>query len=173
MPGFWAAFIALNDSARMRLADAIKVPVLAPLAEQPAFPRPATVPAPRPAASGAPVGPRPAVDLRTFDRVPLNLRMRFRNLQELREEIATNLSAGGMFVQTDRPPELREVVLVTIELPGDPAPVEAKAQVVHRVTREDGRLTGRRAGVGVQFIGASDDFRERLDAFLARFQEGE
>jgi Tfp pilus assembly protein PilZ len=61
---------------------------------------------------------------------------------------------------------------VSIELPpgasGERRPIEVQAEVVHRVTPDEAKATGRPAGVGVQFVGADDSFRERLDAFLAR-----
>jgi type IV pilus assembly protein PilZ len=124
-----------------------------------------------PVAPPPPAPARPeASDLRSTQRVAANLRVRFQTAAALKEEISTNISAGGMFIRTDTPPQLREMVKVSIELPGESEPIEAQAQVVHRVTREEGRLTGRVAGVGVQFFEADDRFREALDAWLARTQ---
>jgi hypothetical protein len=34
------------------------------------------------------------------------------------------------------------------------------------VTADQGRATGRPAGAGLQFIGATDEFRQRLDACI-------
>ena len=154
---------------------------LVAMVDKPAAPTPVllTSPLSRPRVSvppllipSAPPAPeRPDVaDLRSTQRVAANLRVRFQTAAALKEEISTNISAGGMFIRTDAPPQLREMVKVSIELPGESEPIEAQAQVVHRVTREEGRLTGRLAGAGVQFFEADDRFREALDAWLARTQ---
>jgi hypothetical protein len=45
--------------------------------------------------------------------------------------------------------------------------VKTQAEVVHRVTPEEARASGRRAGAGLQFVGANDEFRQRLDACVA------
>jgi len=45
--------------------------------------------------------------------------------------------------------------------------VKTHAEVVHRVTPEEARASGRRAGAGLQFVGADDEFRQRLDACVA------
>lgn len=77
-----------------------------------------------------------------------------------------NLSASGLFIQTDMPPALDEIVQVILELPDGLPPAEAQAIVLHRV------LPGANepAGAGVQFIGADDGFRARLDSYLDRLQ---
>jgi uncharacterized protein (TIGR02266 family) len=111
-----------------------------------------------------------AGNLRSTQRVRASLRVSFQTAAELKKEISVNISAGGMFIRTDEPPQLRDVVKVSIELPGETKPIETEAQVVHRVTREEGRLTGRTAGVGVQFVEADDRFRETLDGWLAKTQ---
>jgi uncharacterized protein (TIGR02266 family) len=114
---------------------------------------------------------RPDVaDLRSTQRVDARLRVRFQTAAALKQEMSLNISAGGMFIRTDAPPSMREMVKVSIELPGETEPIEAQAQVVHRVTREEGRLTGRHPGAGVQFFEADDRFREALDAWIAKTQ---
>ncbi|GAC1343871.1 MAG: hypothetical protein NVSMB23_18160 [Myxococcales bacterium] len=192
--GFWAEFVALSASARARLegliaskrAAAGAVAAANPAAAPPAAgaggragapaagprappppPRPRAPPVIIPVMEPVPRGP-PLADLRSTQRIAAKLRVRFQTSAALKEEISVNISAGGMFIRTDNPPPLREMVKVAIELPGEAEPIEAHAQVVHRVTREEGRLTGRPAGAGVQFVEADDRFREALDAWLAK-----
>jgi uncharacterized protein (TIGR02266 family) len=105
---------------------------------------------------------------RVLQRYPLKLVVRFGTLDQLRKEHATNISAGGMFIKTDQPPDMNETVQVTIDVPGGGRPVEAKATVVHRVTPEDARTRGVDAGVGVQFVESDDRFRERVDELIAK-----
>ena len=103
---------------------------------------------------------------RATARYPVHLAVRFGTLDQLRKEFATNISAGGMFIRTDRPPPMDAVVQVSIDLPGGGAPIEAKATVVHRVTAEQARERGVEAGAGVQFVQTDDRFRERLDQMI-------
>jgi PilZ domain-containing protein len=79
---------------------------------------------------------------------------------------ALNLSASGVFVQSDAPPELDQIVHVILELPDGKPPAEVQGIVLHRV------LPGGQAtpGAGVQFVGADDSFRVRLDAYLERLR---
>jgi uncharacterized protein (TIGR02266 family) len=104
---------------------------------------------------------------RALRRYPVKLVVRFGTVDQLRKEHATNISAGGMFIKTDQPPPMDEVVQVTIDLPGGGRPVEAKATVVHRVTVEEARARGCDAGVGVQFVQSDDRFRDRIDRIIA------
>lgn len=79
---------------------------------------------------------------------------------------ALNLSASGLFIETEAPPDVDKIVHVILELPDGKPPAEAQAIVLHR------EIPGRAAtpGAGVQFVGASDEFRQRLDAYLARLK---
>jgi uncharacterized protein (TIGR02266 family) len=104
---------------------------------------------------------------RAMRRYPVKLVVRFGTVDQLRKEHVTNISAGGMFIKTDQPPPMDEVVQVTIDLPGGGRPVEAKATVVHRVTVEEARARGCDAGVGVQFVQSDDRFRDRIDEIVA------
>jgi len=74
---------------------------------------------------------------------------------------------GGIFIASDNPPPLRETLELSLDLPDGKGPVKTQAEVVHRVTPEEARASGRRAGAGLQFVGADDEFRQRLDACVA------
>jgi type IV pilus assembly protein PilZ len=100
---------------------------------------------------------------RAFPRVDARFAVRFGNVQDFVLEYAANISAGGVFVQTENPPELHSVVTVILELPDGGKPVEAKGLVVHRVSSQDAKARGTPGGMGVQFVDASDEFRERID----------
>jgi len=132
--GFWADFIVVDPQARMRIAHLLS-------------------------ARDEHEGP----DLRTFDRFPVRLSVRFRTAQEFVDEHATNLSRGGIFIRSDDPPPVNSSVEVEISLPDGGAPVSSAGVVVHQV------LPGgkKEAGAGVQFVDASDAFRDRLDRYMA------
>jgi uncharacterized protein (TIGR02266 family) len=116
-----------------------------------------------------------ASDHRSTVRVPAQLRVRFESLDAVTEQFTTDLSAGGMFVQSDQPPAYGSEVTLAIELPGEEKPIQCRALVVHRVSPEDARngdgSSARRiSGVGIQFLDADDRFREQIDGYLARAQ---
>jgi uncharacterized protein (TIGR02266 family) len=151
--GYWAEFVNLPGSLRSGIAG---------LLERRA----------RAAASGpgAPIGAIPVArkapgddPRRAFPRVEARFRVRFGNVQDFVLEYAANISAGGVFVETESPPDLRSVVTVTMELPDGGSPVEAKGIVVHRVLPQDAKARKTAPGVGVQFVDSTDEFRERID----------
>ncbi len=100
---------------------------------------------------------------RSFPRHRARFLVRFESVQEFVLQYAANISAGGVFINTDFPPAMESVITVSLELPGGSAPVTARAQVVHRVTPEQAAATHTDAGAGVQFIDADDAFREGID----------
>jgi uncharacterized protein (TIGR02266 family) len=99
----------------------------------------------------------------TQPRYPTSLRVAFSAAEGFAEE-ATNISAGGMFVRTDRELARGALVSVALEIPDGERPAPVQAKVVHDVapSRE---LTSSR-GVGVQFVGADDAFRRRLERYI-------
>jgi type IV pilus assembly protein PilZ len=99
---------------------------------------------------------------RTFPRVAVKLEVRFRTASEFVQEHAVNLSRGGIFIQSDDPPPIDSAVEVEIHLPDAGLPVTSKGIVVHRQLAAPGKLSG----AGVQFVDASDAFRERIDRFM-------
>jgi len=135
--GFWADF-ELDRSAKARIARALGL-----------------------AAQGA----RP-MDRRATARYPARFAVRFRTVDEFKREYATNISAGGLFIRTDAPPEMSSVIHVELELPGG-TPVAGKMLVVHRVGPAEAAQRNVEPGVGVQLVEADDLFRERIDKFVA------
>jgi len=99
---------------------------------------------------------------RTFQRVAVKLEVRFRTANEFVKEHALNLSRGGIFIQSDDPPPIDSAVEVEIHLPDAGLPVTGNGIVVHRQLAAPGKVSG----AGVQFVDASDAFRERIDRFM-------
>ena len=99
---------------------------------------------------------------RYLDRFRVTLAMG----QHRAQREALNLSASGLFIQSEAPPEIDQIVQVILELPDGLPPLEVQGLVLHRV------LPGGEAapGAGVQFIAADDTFRGRLDAYLEKLR---
>jgi len=135
--GFWVDFVP-DKMAQSRIARALGI------VEEPARP----------------------MDRRATHRYAARFAVRFGSVDDFRREYATNISAGGLFIRTEQPPEMDAVVDVVLELPGG-EPIQGKALVVHRVTPEEARGRQVDPGIGVQFVHGDDRFRERVDQFLA------
>ena len=99
---------------------------------------------------------------RAYERAPVKLGVKFRTESEFVQEHALNLSRGGIFIRTDDPPPVDSAVEVEIHLPDNSPPISSSGIVVHR------QLPGgaKAAGCGVQFVDASDYFRERIDEYM-------
>ncbi len=154
-PGFWADFVDLGEAQRIQIREVI---------------------ARRERASAAvPIGVialHPHADpRRSFPRFNARFAVRFATVQDFVLEYAANISAGGVFVETENPPPLNSIVQVEMELPGANRGVPARAMVVHRVTKEEAEQRGTPPGMGVQFMDADDEFRNRIDAAIAHILE--
>ncbi|MBS2024103.1 MAG: TIGR02266 family protein [Deltaproteobacteria bacterium] len=191
--GFWAEFIASGPEAKEKLHGLLypkpRAPEPVPIGavqptrsssvadERPVFPtvQRTHTPVPPMKAMTEPLAQPPSGPVllagdsnrRTFPRYRARFGVRFESVQDFVLEYAANISAGGVFVVTDHPPEMNAVITVSMELPGSREMVTCKAVVVHRVTPEIGRDRGVQAGAGVQFIDADDAFREKIDRAIA------
>lgn len=144
--GFRASFTDLPEEARQQIQAA--------LAAGPSAQPAAVEPLEHPSAAERRLLPR------YLDRFRVTLQ--FARHRAQREVL--NLSATGLFIQTDAPPAIDQIVQVILELPDGKPPAETQAIVVHRVVPGDVAVPG----AGVQFIAADDDFRARLDAYLEK-----
>jgi uncharacterized protein (TIGR02266 family) len=153
-PGFWVGFDELSPDARAFLDVLLRSRGVAGL-RRPA--KLATTPA------KPPPGPEAG---RAWPRVPARLRVGWTSSKDFLSAYSKNISRGGIFIATENPPALREVVELSVELPDGKPPVKSHAEVVHCVSVAEARATGTVAGAGLQFLDASDDFRERLDACI-------
>jgi uncharacterized protein (TIGR02266 family) len=156
-PGFWAEFVGAGEAELARIAE------LLGRRER--------------AADAKPIGAmalNPHDDpRRAFPRYNVRFAVRFATVQDFVLEYAANISAGGVFVHTEEPPPLKTVVQVEMELPGGADPVPARGMIVHRVTKQEAEQRGTLAGVGVQFVDADDQFRQRIDAAIAHILDTE
>jgi type IV pilus assembly protein PilZ len=148
--GFWAEFVTLDAEVSARIHELLQ--------------RRAT------AAKAGPATPIGAVKLkrsddtrRAFPRYEARFQVGWSTVQDFVLEYAANISVGGVFVQTETPPELDQIVTVSLSLPGSGTPVETKGVIVHRVTREQADERNVVPGMGVQFLDSSDEFRGAIE----------
>ena len=77
---------------------------------------------------------------------------------------STNLSDGGVFIATVRPVAIGAVVKLRFQLPGG-ARIECSG-VVRWVRQVNDKRSETVPGLGVQFVGLSDDAKHAIDAFV-------
>jgi uncharacterized protein (TIGR02266 family) len=164
-PGFWAHFVEVGPAERKQIDETI------------ARRERASQATPIGAVAVRPVTLDDIEDAedprRAFPRYETRFAVRFSTVQDFVLEYAANISAGGVFVHTVEPLPLQTVVSIEMQLPGSDVPVSAKGMVVHRVTADDAAQRGTLPGMGVQFVEASDEFRDRIDAAIAHILESE
>jgi hypothetical protein len=102
---------------------------------------------------------RREMSLRPYPRFHTQLQVVMRERGQPRAEgYVTNISRSGAFIRVDSLPERGSVVELELSLPEGRA-YSVHAYVVHLAERR---------GVGVQFIGASDEFSAQLEEYLAK-----
>jgi len=103
-----------------------------------------------------------APNLRAFQRTPVELTAVITTPKGTVETRIRDISPAGMFIEMEKMPAFAAVFPVLLELPDGQPPLLVTVQSV----RHETGAGGRRPGVGVRFVGGTDDFRVRLDAFL-------
>jgi uncharacterized protein (TIGR02266 family) len=153
-PGFWVEFENLDAGTRALIEAALD-------------------PARAMRAPGSKPPPQPDQRPRAFPRVQTRLQVGWSTAKEFLVAYAENISRGGIFVATQNPPAVHEVVELLLELPDGQAPVKVNAEVVQCVPADVARATGRTPGAGLQFIGGDEDFRRRVDACIEHLLDQE
>jgi hypothetical protein len=103
-----------------------------------------------------------APNLRAFQRTPVELSAVITTPKGTVETRIRDISPAGMFIEMEKMPAFAAVFPVLIQLPDGQQPLLVTVQSV----RHETGASGRPAGVGVRFVGGTDEFRVRLDAFL-------
>lgn len=102
---------------------------------------------------------------RLHGRVPVRVKVQFRNASSFLIAYSLNLSRGGIFVETTNPPEVGSLLELEFDAP------QAREIVLR------GRVTWRRAvgdadgpvGVGIEFDDVTDSLGEIIDRLVAEF----
>lgn len=92
-----------------------------------------------------------AMERRRSDRADLVVRVDYQTVDELFSDFARNINEGGMFVETEHPPQVGTQVTLQFRIPGSDDPVVSTGRVV-RVSEGAADVPG----MGIEF--------EQLDA---------
>jgi len=94
---------------------------------------------------------------RKHDRVPIAIAVSYENHQETVVVQSRDISLGGLFLGTTTPAPPGTDLALTLRLPDEHGPIQARGRVVHC-------LQG--IGMGVEFSGFSGDSEARLHDYL-------
>ena len=92
----------------------------------------------------------------------------YRSLGSFLSDWATNISQGGLFINTRKPLPVGTPVSIIIQLPGEPFPSSLEGRVT-RVTELDNQ-EGMVPGMGVEFTGLDAARRAELERFVQRLK---
>jgi type IV pilus assembly protein PilZ len=102
---------------------------------------------------------KPSADRRRSRRTDLVVRVDYRTVDDLFSEFARNINEGGIFVETDTPPELGSSVDLQFQLPGREEPLRVKGTVVRT---SDGNAR-EAPGMGIEFEDLGPLDRQRIN----------
>jgi len=112
---------------------------------------------------------RPAgVERRRSSRVDLVVRVDYKTVDELFSEFARNINEGGLYVETDSPPQLGSSVALQFKIPGGDEPI----QVMGRVVRISEGEAGGPPGMGIEFDDLNAQSRELINELVRNLRVG-
>ncbi|MFB3117444.1 MAG: PilZ domain-containing protein, partial [Myxococcota bacterium] len=89
-------------------------------------------------------------------------RLKFASVEEFQQEHTANLVNGGVFIATEEPATLREMVVVELAIAGETRTVRLDGEIVHIVPPEMAEA-GAQPGVAVQFSCTQTALRAALE----------
>jgi type IV pilus assembly protein PilZ len=107
-----------------------------------------------------------ASDRRQSARKPITIPVAYGTLDAFFTEFASNINEGGMFVETDTPADLDELVQLQFSFPG----VEGIIQVIGRVAWISDGKDESPAGMGIEFQDLDPETRETINSAVRRLR---
>ncbi|MFP2903565.1 TIGR02266 family protein [Pyxidicoccus sp. 3LFB2] len=102
-------------------------------------------------------------------RVEYELPVAYSSVSGFVTDWATNLSKGGLYINTDKPLPVDTVVRLLVTLPGAHFPVELKGRVT-RINAMGAVAAHQSPGMAVEFVDVDDDKRSRIGEFVERLR---
>ncbi len=106
---------------------------------------------------------------RQFERLENELPVAYRSVDGFITDWVTNISKGGLFINSRTPLPVGTTVRLIIQLPDTPFPFDLTGKVV-RVSEFD-NATNEVPGMGVEFVDIDDDKRARIERFVDRLRK--
>jgi uncharacterized protein (TIGR02266 family) len=105
---------------------------------------------------------------REATRLHHELPVAYRSVGSFLSDWATNISEGGLFINTRKPLPVGTEVKILVQIPGAAFPYELHGAVA-RVTEFD-NAANMVPGMGIQFIGLDDAKKREIDEFVTRLR---
>jgi len=106
-------------------------------------------------------------DGRSSARVQATFRVRYPTLDQLVVAFSTDLSKGGIFLQTERFLPINAVIRLQLELPDSGGEIEVIGRVAHVRDDYEAELTSQPTGMGIEFLDLTDERRNEIAKFIA------
>ena len=103
-------------------------------------------------------------DRRRYLRKPIRVKITEKTSGVFEHFASTNISAGGMFIKSDRPFAIGSNLDVEFTLPGEDEVIHISARVVRTVP--PGEPRGNCAGMGIEFVDIDETTRKAIDDFV-------
>ena len=113
-------------------------------------------------------GSAEGAERRRSERIDLVVRVDYKTVDELFSEFARNINEGGMFVETEAPPDLGSPVALQFRIPGSEDPI----QVVGRVARVAVGDHQEPPGMGIEFENLDEQSRELINHLVRNLRVG-
>ncbi|HJZ85237.1 MAG TPA: TIGR02266 family protein [Polyangia bacterium] len=118
--------------------------------------------------SGAGGGGSAGSSGRKLTRVPIQLEVEYRTTGNFLVAYSTNLSKGGLFLQTAQLLPMGASLMIKIHVPGVDDPIDVDATVAW--VRAEPTDEGHPAGMGLEFTGMEARYGEVIDRVVASFK---
>ena len=93
----------------------------------------------------------------------------YRSVGSFLSDWATNISQGGLFINTRKPLPVGTPVTIIVQLPGAKFPCELAGRVT-RITEFDNKAN-MVPGMGIEFTEVDEDKRKQIESFVARLRK--
>jgi uncharacterized protein (TIGR02266 family) len=104
---------------------------------------------------------------RTSPRVEATFRVCYRSIDELLVAYSSDLSKGGMFLQSERFLPVNAVLRVQLELEPGAADIPIICRVVYVRDEKTARAVGKPTGMGIEFLDLTNECLQLIEAFIA------
>jgi type IV pilus assembly protein PilZ len=103
------------------------------------------------------------VERRLSPRAPVTVRVDYATVDAMFSEFSRNINEGGLFIETETPLVLEELVQLHFRLPGVEDPFKVSGRVAW--VREEGGPDGP-PGMGVEFENLDENARRQIDEIV-------
>ena len=108
------------------------------------------------------------IERRRWERADLLVQVDYKTVDELFSEFARNINEGGLFVETEEPPEVGSSVALQFKIPGSDEPI----QVMGRVVRISEGTPAEPPGMGIEFENLDAQSREVINELVRGLRRG-